>query len=315
MGAALDIVQDMEQAAGQDDADLTQWFHQDLVWDGNAGCGRKAGLDAYRTGWSARFNSTFGDQNDVTSVRMEDGAWAASVGTCLAAHVGTFMGIPATGRPVRIPYVNFWQVRDGRIAYVKADVDLAGVAAQLGWDVFDGRGWDRLDPPIARLWRGPAGRGAAANPLDVVQAMERALQRSDVDVSTYFHDDFVWDANYGCGLKHGLKEFETGWYLPFRACFGNRDFRTEHYMQDGNWAACFGACHATLQSEFMGIPASGQAIRIPYIDFWRIEGSKIAENLVHVDFASVIKQLGGDAFLGEGWENAFTADCVAPTVS
>ena len=133
--------------------------------------------------------------------------------------------------------------------------------------------------------------------------MEDALQRSDVDVSDYFHEDFVWDANYGCGLKHGLQEFEDGWYAPFRDAFGNRDFRTELYMKSGDWAACFGACHATLDADFMGIKATGQPIHVPYIDFWRIEGEKIAENVVRVDFASIVQQLGGDVFDGKSWDD------------
>lgn len=308
MGATLALVKDMEQALGRSETDMSPWFHEDFIWDGNFGCGRKSGLDAFEAGWQQPFRVAFGDRRFDTRIWLEDGDWAACVGTCHATHTGAFMGIPATGRPLRISYVDFWQVRDGRVAYNKVSVDLAGVAAQLGWDVFDGKGWDRLDPPVARLWRGQQGRGAAATPLDVVHTMEAALQRSDVDVSEYFHDDFVWDANYGCGLKHGLHEFEQGWYLPFRDAFGNRDFRTEHFMQDRDWAACFGACHATLEADFMGIPATGQAIHIPYIDFWRIEGSKIAENIVRVDFASVVKQLGGDVFCGMGWENAIPAD-------
>ncbi|MCL6285150.1 ester cyclase [Ruegeria sp. 2012CJ41-6] len=308
MGAVLDLVKDMEQALGRSEADMSPWFHGDFIWDGNVGCGRKSGLTAFEEGWQQPFRAAFGDRRFDTPIWLEDGDWAACAGTCHATHTGDFMGIPATGRPLRISYVDFWQVRDGRIAYNKVSVDLAGVAAQLGWDVFDGKGWDRLDPPVARLWRGQQSHGAAAKPLDVVHAMEAALQRSDVDVSEYFHDDFVWDANYGCGLKHGLQEFERGWYLPFRDFFGNRDFRTRHFMQDGDWAACFGACHATLETDFMGMPATGQAIRIPYIDFWRIDGWKIAENIVRVDFASVVKQLGGDVFRGMGWENAIPAD-------
>lgn len=51
----------------------------------------------------------------------------------------------------------------------------------------------------------------------------------------------------------------------------------------------------------MGIAASGQSIRVPYIDFWRIEGAKIAENIVRVDFASLVEQLGGDLFGGKLW--------------
>ena len=276
MGAVLDLVKDMERALGRSEADMSPWFHDDFIWDGNAGCGRKSGLRDFEQGWQQPFRAAFDNRRFDTKIWLEDGNWAACVGTCHATHSGAFMGIPATGRPLRIPYVDFWQVRDGRIAYNKVNVDLASVAAQLGWDIFDGKGWDRLDLPVTRLWRGKQCHGAIVKPLDVVHAMEAALQRSDVDVSDFFHEDFVWDANYGCGLKHGLSEFESGWYLPFRNLFGNRDFATEHFMQDGDWAACFGACHATLDRDFMGIRATGQKIRIPYIDFWRVEGTKIA---------------------------------------
>lgn len=106
------------------------------------------------------------------------------------------------------------------------------------------------------------------------------------------------------GMMRALQEFESGWYRPFRMAFGGRDFRTVHFMQDGDWAACFGACHARLDADFMGIAASGQAIRVPYIDFWRIEGAKIAENIVRVDFASLVTQLGGDLFGGRLWGEA-----------
>ena len=302
MGAALDLVRDMERALGRSETDLSPWFHEDFIWDGNAGCGRKDGLEGYRKGWQAPFRAAFGNRRFDTTVWLEDGDWAACIGTCFATHDGDFMGIAPTGRPLAIAYVDFWQIRDGRIAYNKVDVDLPGVAAQLGRDIFHGHGWDRLDPPVRRLWRGQSGQGAARPPLDVVRDMEAALQRSDVDVSAYFHEDFVWDANYGCGLKHGLSEFETGWYRPFRAAFGNRDFRTDLFISDGDWAACYGACHATLDADFLGVKATGQPIRVPYIDFWRIEGDKIAENVVRVDFASILRQLGHDPFDGEGWE-------------
>ncbi|RMF37382.1 MAG: polyketide cyclase [Alphaproteobacteria bacterium] len=139
-------------------------------------------------------------------------------------------------------------------------------------------------------------------PLEIVRAMEAALERADVDVSAYFHDDFDWIANYGCGTKHGLEEFERNWYAPFRAAFGNRHFATALHMQDGDWAACFGTCEADHVGELMGIAPTGRRIRIPYIDFWRIADGKIAENRVSVDFPAVLAQLGVDVFGGEGWE-------------
>ena len=52
----------------------------------------------------------------------------------------------------------------------------------------------------------------------------------------------------------------------------------------------------------MGIPATHKRIKIPYMDFWRVEDGRIADNPVSVDFASVMMQLGVDVFGGEGWE-------------
>ena len=315
MGSVLDLVKEMELALGRAETDMSPWFHEDFIWDGNAGCGRKNGLQEFEQGWQQPFRAAFGNRRFDTTVWLEDGDWAACVGTCHATHSGDFMGISATGRPVHVPYVDFWKIQDGRVAYNKVNVDFACVAAQLGWDVFKGKGWDRMDPPVSRLWHGKHGQGATARPLDVVQSMEAALQRSDVDVSEFFHEDFVWDANYGCGLKHGLQEFESGWYHPFREHFGNRDFVSQHFMQDSDWAACFGACRATLERDFMSIRATGQKIRVPYIDFWRIEGTKIAENIVRVDFASIMEQLGRDAFCGKGWGQESPVDiCAKPAV-
>lgn len=138
--------------------------------------------------------------------------------------------------------------------------------------------------------------------LKVVQEMEKALGRSEEDLSPWFHEDFVWEANYGSGIKYGLDEFNRNWWDPFRVHFGEMKFRTERYLEDGDWAACYGACHAVLIADFMGVRATGQRIRIPYIDFWRVEDGRIAENRVSVDFAAVLAQLGRDVFDGHGWD-------------
>ena len=138
--------------------------------------------------------------------------------------------------------------------------------------------------------------------LQIVKEMEQALERAEVDCSEYFHDDFDWIANFGCGTKRGLDEFERAWYKPFRDAFGDRHFATEHYLEDGNWAACFGHCEATHHGDFMGIAPTGKRIKIPYIDFWRVEDGKIAENRVSVDFPAILAQLGQDIFNGKGWD-------------
>lgn len=152
-------------------------------------------------------------------------------------------------------------------------------------------------------------------PLDIVKDMEAALERNESDLSPWFHDDFHWIASYGCGTKRSLAEFDRAWHIPFRDAFHDCHFATEHHMQDGDWAACFGHCEAIHGGELMGIAPTGKTIRIPYIDFWRIRDGKIAENRVSVDFPAVLAQLGHDVFSGHGWEKLDGGPPAFPSLS
>ncbi|MBV0914018.1 ester cyclase [Anianabacter salinae] len=138
--------------------------------------------------------------------------------------------------------------------------------------------------------------------LDVIHRMEAALGAGSNDMAAHFHEDFLWRGNAGCGIKRGLAEFRANWQLPLRAAFTDRTYLTEKFLADGDWAACFGHIEATHSGPFMGLAPTGARVRIPYMDFWRVEDGRIADNPVFVDFAAVLAQLGRDVFGGEGWE-------------
>lgn len=142
----------------------------------------------------------------------------------------------------------------------------------------------------------------SAETLAAVRRMEDGLAAGENDMARYFHEDFLWRGNQGCGTKRGLAEFRANWQLPFRATFTDRDYKTERFLADGEWAACFGHIEATHSGPFMGIAPTGKRVKIPYMDFWRVEDGRIADNPVSVDFAAVLAQLGHDVFGGEGWE-------------
>lgn len=138
--------------------------------------------------------------------------------------------------------------------------------------------------------------------LAVIQRMEAALGANSNDMAAHFHEDFLWRGNCGCGVKRGITEFRRNWQLPLRAAFTDRIYETEKFLADGDWAACFGRIEATHSGPFMGIPATGRRVTIPYMDFWRVEDGRIKDNPVSVDLAFVLLQLGRDVFAGEGWE-------------
>ena len=142
----------------------------------------------------------------------------------------------------------------------------------------------------------------SAETLDVINKMEAALGANSNTMADHFHEDFVWRGNQGCGTKNSLAEFRANWQLPIRAAFTEREYITERFLADGEWASCFGHIEATHSGEFMGIPATGKRVKIPYMDFWHVKDGRIADNPVSVDFASVMAQLGVDVFGGQGWE-------------
>ena len=94
----------------------------------------------------------------------------------------------------------------------------------------------------------------------VVKAMEDALVAGSNDMSKYFHEEFRWMGNQGCGTKKNLKEFRNNWQLPLRAAFSLTEYtKQKSILADGEWASCFGHIDAIHSGEFMGIAANQQA--------------------------------------------------------
>lgn len=137
----------------------------------------------------------------------------------------------------------------------------------------------------------------------IILNMEAALAANSEDMAAHFHKDFRWMGNQGCGAKNGLQAFRDRWQLPLRAAFTDRDYKTERFICEGDWASCFGHIEGTHSGLFMGIEPTGKRVNIPYMDFWKVKDDLIVDNRVSVDFARVLAQLGNDVFNGYGWEH------------
>ncbi len=142
---SLAIVKRMEVALGENSNDMHAHFHDDFRWMGNYGSGTKNGVDEFRRNWQLPLRAAFTQRDYKTDRFLADGENVSCFGHIEATHSGTFMGIEATGKRITIPYMDFWHVKDGKIADNWVSVDLASVLAQLGRDVFDGDGWEAFD--------------------------------------------------------------------------------------------------------------------------------------------------------------------------
>ena len=125
--------------------DIGDFFAQQFRWMGNFGCGTKKGLKDFQDNWQRPFQAAFSDKVCIDEARLFMGEWAAAFGRQEATHSGDFMGIAATGKRVEIRYMDFWKVVDGKIVDNWVMVDFPSVLAQLGHDVFEGKGWESFD--------------------------------------------------------------------------------------------------------------------------------------------------------------------------
>lgn len=146
-------------------------------------------------------------------------------------------------------------------------------------------------------------RSKTAATRAVIEAMIDGLNDHQINgMAAFFHPDFRWMGNAGCGTKPGLRAFQDNWQRPFQAAFSDKVAIDEARLFDGEWAASFGRQEATHSGEFMGIAPTGKRVEIRYMDFWKVVDGKIVDNWVMVDFPHVMRQLGVDPFAGEGWE-------------
>ena len=146
----------------------------------------------------------------------------------------------------------------------------------------------------------------------VILRMEEALGANSNTMEDHFHEGFRWMGNQGCGTKLGLQAFRNNWQLPIRAAFTERDYKTDRFICEGNWASCFGHIEATHSGPFMGHAATGKRVKIPYMDFWEVKDGRISDNWVSVDFAHILAQLGEDVFSGRGWETFDDGTAIPP---
>lgn len=132
------------------------------------------------------------------------------------------------------------------------------------------------------------------------------------DMGEFFAENFRWIGNFGCGTKRGLQQFQDNWQRPFQAAFTDKVCVDEARLFMGEWAAAFGRQEATHSGAFMGVEPTGNRVVIRYMDFWKVENGRIADNWVMVDFPDILAQLGVDVFNGEGWEAYDRGERVPP---
>lgn len=145
---------------------------------------------------------------------------------------------------------------------------------------------------------------SGAESKEVIRRMVAALNEHVIEgQETYWKKGSSWTGPAGAGVKETLKHFQEGWQRPFLKAFPDKKANDEVVVAEGEWVAAMGHVSATHEGEFMGAEGSGKEISLKYMDFWRVEDGKIAENYVLLDVIDFFRQIGIDLLDGKGWDD------------
>lgn len=118
-------------------------------------------------------------------------------------------------------------------------------------------------------------------------------------MEAYWKSDMVWEGPAGIGTKRGIDEFEEYREAFIRAFPDKVAFDAVRIAEGDEWVAATGWQTATFTEDWLGIPATGEQVKVRYMDFWRVEEDedgtrKLSENLVLIDILGVLEQAGYD---------------------
>ena len=100
---------------------------------------RIAGREAVAGAIAARHQRTF-DAHPAVTHRLVGEGTAAIEAVFAGTHTGEFAGIPATGKPVAVPYAVFYDLADGQITALRIHGFASGLVAALTAQATPGTG-------------------------------------------------------------------------------------------------------------------------------------------------------------------------------
>ena len=100
-------------------------------------------------------------------------------------------------------------------------------------------------------------------------------------------------------INHGIPNAKKGpdgfkeVLQQFFDAYPDMKINVEHIIaDDNNMVATRGHWTGTNKGSFMGMPASSKTVRVEFIDVWKIENGKLAENWVQMDMVGMMQQTG-----------------------
>jgi predicted ester cyclase len=129
----LHLVREMYKALNSQDLEAQdEFWHKDMIWHGPPGFGDILGLEAFKYEVLQPFYAAFPDYHVEDEIQVANDNWVSATGTLTGTHRGTWMEVPATNKPIKMRYSDFWLVKGEKLSENWVMVDNLGVLMQMG---------------------------------------------------------------------------------------------------------------------------------------------------------------------------------------
>ncbi|MDE0113478.1 MAG: nuclear transport factor 2 family protein [Albidovulum sp.] len=234
------------------------------------------------------------------------GEWVCCMGHLLGLFDENWLGIPSTGKMAFLRFVEFHQVKSGKIAQTALFCDIPSVMRQAGVNPFpvETGAWFLTPGPKTHdgLLYGFQNPDDTGKTMDLIHRMINDLTSSGMEspqgeLAETWHDDMIWFGPTGIGAAYTIKRYQEQHQGPFRAGLQNIVFNGHVCrFSEGVYGGFFGWPNLTMlpSGGFMGFPATGKTADMRVVDIYRREGDFLAENWIFIDLLYFYFQQGVD---------------------
>jgi predicted ester cyclase len=138
----IELVKSMCDALIAPEHDLAaqkKFWNEDMIWHGPPGFGDIYTLPGFLKYELSVFYEAFPDFDGDFDIFFGDGNWVAAPGYVTGTHEGDWLGIPATGKTIKMRYSDFWLIREGKLSENWVMLDHLGVLKQMGIDPIENK--------------------------------------------------------------------------------------------------------------------------------------------------------------------------------
>ena len=127
--------------------------------------------------------------------------------------------------------------------------------------------------------------------IEIITRFEHAFRAADQATIDELCDPGLVDHNPAPGHEPTLAGFKQK-VAGFKAIFPDLEEHLQDVLASGDTVATRGVVAGSRQQEFMGIPGSGQMIRVEGMNFYRLRDGRVTDIWTQFDGVAMMQQLG-----------------------